>query len=154
MNSTPPSARSTSSLVLIAVAPRCWPTRSARPASTTSGRDSSPRAANMRPSTRATVVLPVPGGPTKTKCRICGGAAVVGGAAGLGPAGPAPPRLDHVRARQQPEGGEYAAEHAGHRGLARARRSHEDEVPHLRRRGQPLLLAHAGDAQLGGYRPD
>ena len=38
MNSTPPSAESTSSLVLIAVAPRYSPTRSARCASTTSGR--------------------------------------------------------------------------------------------------------------------
>ena len=69
MNSTPPSAESTSLLVLIAVAPRCSPTRSARCASTTAGRASRPRAAKIRPRIRATVVLPVPGGPVKTKCR-------------------------------------------------------------------------------------
>src|ERR1700735_1503907 len=69
MNSTPPSAESISLLVLIAVDPRCSPTRSARCASTTSGRTSRPRAEKMRPRIRATVVLPVPGGPVNTKCR-------------------------------------------------------------------------------------
>src|ERR1700744_2436599 len=72
MNSTPPSAESTSLLVLIAVEPRCSPTRSARCASTTSGRTSKPRAAKIRPRIRATVVLPVPGGPVKTKWRAGG----------------------------------------------------------------------------------
>ena len=72
MNSTPPSAESTSLLVLIAVEPRCSPTRSARCASTTLGRTSSPSAAKIRPRIRATVVLPVPGGPVKTKC-LAGG---------------------------------------------------------------------------------
>src|SRR6266702_718158 len=63
MNRTPPSAESISFPVLIAVEPRCSPTRSARCASITSGRTSSPRAVKMRPRILATVVLPVPGGP-------------------------------------------------------------------------------------------
>src|ERR1022692_2836171 len=72
MNSTPPSAESISLLVLIAVEPRCSPTRSARCASTTSGRTSSPSAAKIRPRILATVVFPVPGGPVNTKCRAGG----------------------------------------------------------------------------------
>ena len=72
MNSTPPMAESMSLLVLIAVEPRYSPTRSARCASTTSGRTSSPNAAKIRPRMRATVVLPVPGGPVNTKC-LAGG---------------------------------------------------------------------------------
>src|SRR5882757_7328093 len=63
MNRTPPSAESISFPVLIAVEPRCSPTRSARCASTTSGRTSRPSAAKIRPRILATVVLPVPGGP-------------------------------------------------------------------------------------------
>ena len=72
MNSTPPMAESISLPVLIAVEPRCSPTRSARCASITSGLTSSPCAAKMRPRMRDTVVLPVPGGPVKTKC-LAGG---------------------------------------------------------------------------------
>ncbi len=72
MNRTPPSAESISFPVLIAVEPRCSPTRSARCASITSGRTSSPRAVKMRPRILATVVLPVPGGPVNTKCRTGG----------------------------------------------------------------------------------
>src|SRR6478672_6373569 len=68
MNSTPPRAESISLPVLIAVEPRCSPTRSARCASTTSGRTSRPSAAKMRPRILATVVLPVPDGPVNTKC--------------------------------------------------------------------------------------
>src|SRR6202035_2292279 len=69
MNSTPPSAESTSRFVLIAVEPRCSPTRSARCASTTSGRTSNPSAAKIRPRIRATVVFPVPGGPVEHEVR-------------------------------------------------------------------------------------
>jgi hypothetical protein len=72
MNRTPPRAESTSLFVLMAVDPRCSPTRSARCASITSGRTSSPRAAKIRPRIRATVVFPVPGGPVNTKCRAGG----------------------------------------------------------------------------------
>src|SRR5690348_14886047 len=72
MNSTPPMAESMSLFVLIAVEPRCSATRSARCASITSGRTSRPSAAKIRPRMRATVVLPVPGGPVNTKCLVGG----------------------------------------------------------------------------------
>ena len=68
MNRTPPSALFTSSFVLMAVAPRYSPTRSARCASTTTGVSSRPKAKKIFATTRATEVFPVPGGPRKTKC--------------------------------------------------------------------------------------
>ena len=74
MNSTPPSARSKTAVVLMAVPPMTWATRSARDTSTMCPVGSMPSSARMFPYSRATVVLPVPGGPAKTRCRLIGGA--------------------------------------------------------------------------------
>ena len=68
MKSTPPSARRIARSVLIAVMPTYSPTRPARSTSTRWPRSSSPIARYMCASSRATVVLPVPGLPRKTRC--------------------------------------------------------------------------------------
>lgn len=69
MNSTPPRARSNASCVRIAVEPMCSPTRSTRDTSTRCPRSSTPSDARISPYSRATVVLPVPGEPVKTRWR-------------------------------------------------------------------------------------
>ena len=69
MNSTPPRARSKASWVRIAVEPMCSPTRSTRETSTRWPRSSTPSEARISPYSRATVVLPVPGEPVKTRWR-------------------------------------------------------------------------------------
>src|SRR5436189_3855425 len=68
MKRTPPSARRTARSVLIAVIPTYSPTRPERSTSTRWPRSSSPIARYMCASSRATVVLPVPGLPRKTRC--------------------------------------------------------------------------------------
>ncbi len=54
--------------VLGAVSPRNRPTSPSLDTSTVCPRDSRPSPAKIRPSSRATVVLPVPGGPTNSTC--------------------------------------------------------------------------------------
>ena len=60
-----------------------------------------------------------------------------------------PVRLDHLGPDQQPVRGEDAAEDAGHRGLAGARRAGEDEVPCRRLAGQPLPICAAWPPAAG-----
>ncbi|CAM5644988.1 hypothetical protein STENM36S_09331 [Streptomyces tendae] len=67
MNSTPPCARWNASWVRIAVEPMCSPTRSTRDTSTRWPLSSTPSEARISPYSRATVVLPVPGEPVKTR---------------------------------------------------------------------------------------
>src|SRR6266550_6006729 len=68
MKSTPSSARRTARSVLIAVSPTYWPTRPGRPTSTRWPRRRSPIEWYISARSRATVVLPVPGLPRKTRC--------------------------------------------------------------------------------------
>src|SRR5512132_2601828 len=68
MKSTPASARRTARSVLIAVRPTYWPTRPARSTSTRWPRRKRPIEWYISASNRATVVLPVPGLPRKTRC--------------------------------------------------------------------------------------
>src|SRR5579884_1540313 len=68
--STPSSARRTTRSVLIAVSPTYWPTSPARSTSTRWPRRSSPIERYICASRRATVVLPVPGLPRKTRCCV------------------------------------------------------------------------------------
>src|SRR5829696_1217895 len=69
-NSTPSSARRITRSVLIAVRPTYWPTSPARSTSTRWPRRSSPIERYISASSRATVVLPVPGFPRKTRCCV------------------------------------------------------------------------------------
>ena len=73
MNSTPPMAMLNASVVLMAVPPTTAATRSGRATSTSWPVLSTPRAARMRPYSRATVVFPVPGEPANTRCLLIGG---------------------------------------------------------------------------------
>ena len=68
MKRTPSSARRIARSVLIAVWPTYWPTSEARSTSTRWPFSSSPIAPYISASSRATVVLPVPGLPRKTRC--------------------------------------------------------------------------------------
>src|SRR5918993_3721301 len=68
MNRTPSSARLIARSVLIAVWPMYWPTSEARSTSTRWPFSSSPIAPYISASSRATVVLPVPGLPLNTRC--------------------------------------------------------------------------------------
>ncbi len=68
MNRTPSSAERTTRSVLRAVAPTCCPTSAARSTSTRWPFCSRPTARYISASSRATVVLPVPGLPRKTRC--------------------------------------------------------------------------------------
>src|SRR5215208_814009 len=67
---TPSSARRITRSVLIAVRPTYWPTSPARSTSTRWPRRSSPIERYISASSRATVVLPVPGFPRKTRCCV------------------------------------------------------------------------------------
>src|SRR5579884_579007 len=69
-NSTPSSARRITRSVLTAVSPTYWPTSPARSTSTRWPRRSSPMERYICASRRATVVLPVPGLPRKTRCCV------------------------------------------------------------------------------------
>src|SRR4051794_25680067 len=68
MKRTPSSARRIARSVLTAVEPTYSPTRPARSTSTRCPRSSSPSERYICASSRATVVLPVPGLPRKTRC--------------------------------------------------------------------------------------
>src|ERR1035437_8918359 len=70
MNSTPPSARLTTSLVLGAVCPTYWPTRSSRVTETRWPFSMYPRRCRMLAIRRATVVFPVPGLPVRLMCSV------------------------------------------------------------------------------------
>ncbi len=67
MNSTPPRACLKTSVVFSAVPPITAATRSARATSVRWPLRSTPSSARMLPYSRATVVLPVPGGPAKIR---------------------------------------------------------------------------------------
>ncbi len=67
MNRTLPSAKSTTSFVRIAVWPMCPRTSLPRVTTTTSPVSSSPSAKQIRPRYEATVVLPVPEGPSRSR---------------------------------------------------------------------------------------
>ena len=60
-----------------------------------------------------------------------------------------PVRLDHLGTDQQAQGGEDPAEDPGHRGLARAGRPGEHEVPDRGLTGQALPFPQPGHSQLG-----
>mmetsp|Transcript_38978 Transcript_38978/g.116327 ORF Transcript_38978/g.116327 Transcript_38978/m.116327 type:complete len:259 (+) Transcript_38978:1358-2134(+) len=70
MKSTPPSARLTASEVSCAVSPWCAPIRSLRVTSISWPFLSTPSDLKSRATSRATVVLPVPGLPRKSMCSV------------------------------------------------------------------------------------
>ncbi len=74
MKSTPPRARVNAAAVLGPVWPTYSPTRSLRSTSTRWPTRNMSSALSRRPYSRATVVLPVPGLPANTRCRVSGGA--------------------------------------------------------------------------------
>src|SRR3954447_1254694 len=69
-NSTPSSALRITRSVFTAVSPTYWPTSPARSTSTSCPRRSNPIERYICASSRATVVLPVPGLPRKTRCCV------------------------------------------------------------------------------------
>mmetsp|Transcript_56794 Transcript_56794/g.149159 ORF Transcript_56794/g.149159 Transcript_56794/m.149159 type:complete len:211 (+) Transcript_56794:664-1296(+) len=70
MNSTPPAARLHASAVSWPVSPWCDPMRSLRDTSISWPVRSTPSERSMRATSRATVVLPVPGLPRKSMCSV------------------------------------------------------------------------------------